>query len=198
MTMTIQHELFIFNKIYSFFSSRVVQKSNNTFIATCWYLCVALLFPLILSNSSTKVSNTCLIIISLFSPYLPSWPVTFLLLFAIAISRFFKCFLLRLAGWSGWAVWSGVALHPSVGLDHPRRSPRCWAHPCPPQPLLPGWRGWNHKIYIRILSEMADHLRVVPLWRGHLDGHHRLLSRGQPRACLGLGEGQGDTDLMQT
>ena len=70
MTMTIQHELFIFNKIYSFFSSRVVQKSNNTFIATCWYLCVALLFPLILSNSSTKVSNACLII-SLFSPYLP-------------------------------------------------------------------------------------------------------------------------------
>ena len=44
---------------------------------------------------------------------------------------------------------------------------------------------------------MAHHLRVVPLWRGHLDGHHRLLSRGQPRAWLGLGEGQGDTDFFK-
>ena len=48
---------------------------------------------------------------------------------------------------------------------------------------------------ILVLLEMADHLWLVPLWRRHLDGHHRLLPRGQPRAWLGLGEGQGEADL---
>ena len=32
-------------------------------------------------------------------------------------------FLRRLVGWAGRPVWCGVALHPSLGLDHSWRSP---------------------------------------------------------------------------
>ena len=46
-----------------------------------------------------------------------------------------------------------------------------------------------------VLSEMANYLWVIPLWRRHLDGHHRLLPGGQPCPGLGLGEGQGERDL---
>ena len=46
------------------------------------------------------------------------------------------------------------------------------------------------------LAEVVDYLRVVTVWRGHLDGHDRLLPGGQPRAGLGLGEGQGEQSVM--
>ena len=46
------------------------------------------------------------------------------------------------------------------------------------------------------LAEVVDNLRVVTVRRGHLDGHDRLLPGGQPRAGLGLGEGQGEQSVM--
>ena len=46
------------------------------------------------------------------------------------------------------------------------------------------------------LAEVVDYLRVVTVRRGHLDGHDRLLPGGQPRAGLGLGEGQGEQSVM--
>ena len=46
------------------------------------------------------------------------------------------------------------------------------------------------------LAEVVDYLRVVTVRWGHLDGHDRLLPGGQPRAGLGLGEGQGEQSVM--